>query len=158
MEVDVDEFNRDVAAICDCAGDTPENRNAAAFLLAVMYLGNHPRRIAQLAQLSRELTRYYLDNVAKYMLHPRHGFICQWPDEKRGPMSFILDMLVIEGKVSRKYDEKKGEFYYGKIPDDERTQPKKLVYHKRQLKPEQPKYAIEVKLSARREGLVPMKK
>src|SRR5690242_4425265 len=156
MEVDVAEFNRDVVAICNYAGNTPENRNVAAFLLAVMYCGNRPRRIAQLAQLSRELTRYYLDNVAKYMLHPRHGFICQWPDEKCGPMSFVLDMLVIEGKVSRTYDEEKAEFYYRKIPDNKRTQPKKLVYRKRQPKPRQPKYAIEVKLSARREGLVPM--
>jgi hypothetical protein len=64
---------------------------------------------------------------------------------------------VIEGKVTRGYDEGEGEFYYGKIPDDQQTQPKKLMYRKRQQPKQQPKYAIEVKLSARREGLMPMK-
>jgi hypothetical protein len=158
IEVDIDEFNRDIATICRYAGESEEDRNAAAFLLAVAYCGNRPRRIAQLARLSRELTRYYLDNVAKYMVDRRHGFICQWPHEERGPMSFVLDMLVVRGKIMRRWDREKDEFVYQAIPEDQQTQPKQVHWKRRAVKPPaSPKHVVEIKLSARREGLAPMK-
>lgn len=158
MEVDVGEFNRDVATLCAGIGDGPETRDAVAFLLACIY-SNKPRQIARLAQLPRELTRYYLDNVAKYMVHPKYGFICTWPDEKYGCIGFVMDVLVVEGKVSRSYSESEGQFYYQAIPDDKQTQPKRVGW-KRRLKPKpepQPnRHIVEIKLSARRDGLVPM--
>lgn len=158
MEVDVDEFNRDVATLCADIGDGPETRDAVAFLLACIY-SNKPRQVAQLAQLPRELTRYYLDNVAKYMVHPKYGFICTWPDEKYGCIGFAMDVLVVEGKVSRSYSESDGQFYYQAIPEHERTQPKHLGW-KRKPKPEPESppdtHVVEIKFSARRDGLVPM--
>lgn len=155
MEVDVDEFNRDVETLYrGIGGKCSDDRNAVAFLLACIYR-HRPRPIAQLAQLPRELTRYYLDNVEKYMLHPEHGFICTWPDEKYGCIGFVMDVLVVQGKVSRRYDESNGEFYYQAIPEDQQTQRKYMVYNRRR-KPK--KHVVEIKLSARREGLVPMKR
>ena len=55
-------------------------------------------------------------------------------------VSLVLDVLAIEGRIKRWRDEK-GQLLYAANPE---------------VEPEQPKYAIEVKLSARREGLVPM--
>jgi hypothetical protein len=162
VEVDVDEFNRDVATICHYAGsDTSEDRDAVAFLLACVYCGNKPRRIAQLAQLPRELTRYYLDNVARYVVDERHGFVCQWPHEENGPMSFILDMLVVQGKITRHWNKEKDDFVYQAIPDSKQVRPKRVGW-KRKSKPESQAqsdtHVVEIKLSARRDGLVPMRK
>jgi hypothetical protein len=70
-------------------GDTfaPEDRDAVAFLLACVYCGPRPRKIAQLAKLKRVAVRQFLHLTAKYLTDPKYGLVMQWPDEKYGDIS-----------------------------------------------------------------------
>jgi hypothetical protein len=82
-----DEYNRDLQALM--TGDTfaPEDRDAVAFLLACVYCGPRPRKIAQLAKLKRVAVRQFLHLTAKYLTDPKYGLVMQWPDEKYGDIS-----------------------------------------------------------------------
>lgn len=136
--MDRDEFKRDLDAIVQDAGDTPRNRKSAAFLLSLIYCGSREIEIVNLSGLSLPTVRKYLGITEKYLTDPEHGFVCQWPAEN-GYISFILDMLVIEGKCSRRWDEEARDFCYALLSERSKDT-----------------YTVELKYSARREGLIPI--
>lgn len=139
--IDREEFNRNVNTVATYAGDTPRNRKAASFLLSLAYCGNHLYNIVKLTRLSEPTVRKYLGVMEQYLTDSEHGFVCQWPGEN-GDISFVLDMLVIQGKITRRWDEQVNDFVYCAI-------------EKQPSKARTDKYVTEFKYSARREGLIP---
>lgn len=141
------DFDVDAAKVCESMGEAFDSRagKAARFLLALMPCDADWKKIAELTGLSVPTVKKYREIWWVQLCEKSDKFRYDWLKEGlAGDIAFVLDVLVMEGKITRWWDEEAKDFCYQAIKKDApkpRPQP-------------MPPDVTETKWSARREGLV----
>jgi hypothetical protein len=89
-----------------------QDSDAAAVLLASATLGPNCRSIAGVMGIPLSIVRKYGRMARKYKIWYGSKLDVEWDDKQHGTISFIMDTLVVTGKLKRRSVDKDGHIVY----------------------------------------------
>jgi hypothetical protein len=106
-------MRRDVWNMDDSLTEESYTFQAAMVLLASELVGPYVERIATFVGYSPGLVQVIAARLQEAKIWEGDKVCCEsWFDPKKGAMAFMLDLLVAEGKVIRRWSEEKKQYVY----------------------------------------------
>lgn len=100
---DIEELRFDIDQLIDALGISEKSRTAATFLYSSAFLGQNIERISVEMNIPIAQVKQFADRATENGIWLEDGRVCaNWAEE---PMSFLLDLLCIEGMLMRSIDE-----------------------------------------------------